>query len=35
MISGGIFLGQSRNLVLLNIGQHLLTLAIFAVASTL
>ncbi len=35
MISAGIWLGQSRKLVLLNIGQHLLTLAIFAVASTL
>ena len=35
MISGGIFLGQSRRLVLINIGQHLLTLAIFAIAISL
>ena len=35
MISGGIFLGQSRNLVLITVGQHLLTLAIFALATTL
>ena len=35
MISGGIFMGQSRKLVLINIGQYLLTLAIFAIATTL
>ena len=34
MISGSIFLGQSRNLVLINLGQHLLTLAVFALATT-
>ena len=35
MISAGIFLEQSRKLVLLNLGQHLLTLAIFALAAVL
>ena len=35
MVSAGIFLEQSRKLVLLNIGQHLLTLAIFALAALL
>ena len=35
MISAGIWLGHSRKLVLLHIGQHLITLVIFAVASML
>ena len=35
MVSGGIFMGHTRTLILINVGCQLLTLAIFATATIL